>query len=55
MVWVRERLGAERICERRACRVLGFSIQSNPGRSIITFIFNYLSLYTVQYHPVIYP
>jgi len=22
-VWVRERLGAERVCERRACRVLG--------------------------------
>ena len=23
MVWVRERLGPERVCERRACRVLG--------------------------------
>ena len=23
MVWVRERLGAERVCERRACQVLG--------------------------------
>ena len=32
MVWVRERLGAERVCERRACQVLGQAFPSPRGR-----------------------